>query len=99
MVKLKTAYYITTDDVNELLGKEKWFDCEFAENLNGGSEYAIIHCDDGTLQDWYDEIDDLARDGHANYAYYHRACNQIKLIEAIRRELGVYSEILVYVDF
>ena len=56
MVKLKCAFYITCDDIKELTGQH-WGDFMFSDCAENDS-YVSLSCDDGTLEDLYEELGD-----------------------------------------
>jgi hypothetical protein len=56
MVKLKCAFYITCDDIKELTGQH-WSDFMFSNGAENNS-YVSLSCDDGTLEDLYEELGD-----------------------------------------
>jgi hypothetical protein len=56
MVKLKCAFYITCDDVKELTGQH-WSDFMFSNGAEN-NRYVSLSCDDGTLEDLYEELGD-----------------------------------------
>ncbi len=108
MVKLKSIYYITTDDVETLIGTH-WSNCEFAETANNDS-YAPLNCSDESLEELYEDIaweagkrsirvEDLPEDPNATFGncYLTRLMNQAKLVEALRKWCGVRYEILVWI--
>ena len=106
MVKLKTAYYITTDDVEELTGKH-WDEFEFAQMAENDS-YQILNCSDWYLEELYEEFEDTKdeleifnEDEHwcRRNCYPNRIHNQIELIEILRKNFGCMDSVLIWVSW
>ena len=106
MVKLKTAYYITTDDVEELTGK-RWDEFEFAQMAENDS-YQILNCSDWYLEELYeefedtkDELEDFDEDEHwrRRNCYPNRIRNQIELVEILRKDFGLRDSVLIWVSW
>lgn len=113
MVELKTAYYITCDDVRELTGKH-WGDFEFAQ-LAENDAYQVLWCDDGTLEELYEDFkyenDKEGRLTAANfedadeYIWHLHHCratrlrNQIELVEILRKQYGCRDQVLIWISW
>ena len=94
MITLKTAYYITTDDVEELTGKH-WTDFEFAQMAENDS-YVILCLADWYLEELYEELEEYEDE---NLKYTNRLKNQINLIEILRKDYGLRDSILIWVSW
>ena len=110
MVTLKTAYYINTDDVEELTG-EHWEDFEFAQMAENDS-YAILCLEDWYLEELYEKYEDeVRREGeltiadsedegrHCCNCYAVRLKNQIKLVEILRKDFGLRDSVLIWISW
>ena len=108
MVKLKTAYYITADDVEELTGKH-WGDFEFAQMAENDT-YQILVYNDAYLEELYEDFEwEAGKEGMTDedfededgYSWSRRHCravrlkNQIKLVEILRKDYGIHGSILI----
>ena len=105
MIKLKTAYYITTDDVEELTGI-RWDLFEFAQMAENDS-YQILNCSDWYLEELYEEYEDTKDEleGFAEddwgfkHCYPNRIMNNIKLIEILRKDYGCRDTVLIWISW
>ena len=106
MVMIKTAKYITTNDVEELTGK-RWDEFEFARMAPNDS-YSILDCSDEYLDDLYedyedtkDELEDFDENDHwaRRRSYPNRLRNQIKLIEILRKQYDIKDSILIWISW
>lgn len=108
-VKLKTAHYITCDDVEKLTGKY-WGFFEFAYMAENDA-YQILDCSDWYLEELYEEFEDVKDEidfdeNDKNVSHYHkRDCyayrlkNQIELVEILRKQFGVRDSILIWISW
>jgi hypothetical protein len=106
MVELKTAYYITCNDVEELTGVH-WNEFEFAEMAENDS-YQILCCADWYLEELYeefedvkDELDEIDMDNKwsCRHCYPMRLKNQINLVEILRKQYGCRDTVLIRVSW
>lgn len=106
MVELKTAYYITCDDVKTLTGKD-WDEFEFAEMAENDS-YQILCCADWYLEKLYEEYEDIKHelgwyDPEDKFARRHcypmRLKNQIELVEILRKQYGCRDQVLILISW
>jgi hypothetical protein len=107
MVKLKTAYYITTDDVEELTGI-RWDLFEFAQMAENDS-YQILNCSDWYLEELYEDLErEFGNEKFENkeepewqrrYRRSNRLKNQIELIEILRKDYGIRDSILIWISW
>lgn len=112
MVKLKTAYYIDTDDVKELTG-EHWGEFEFAQMAENDS-YQILNCADWYLEELYEDLEwEINKEGmnpedfedEEEYKWHRRHCravrlkNQIKLVEILRKDYGCRDTVLIWISW
>ena len=113
MVELKTAYYITCDDVKELTGKN-WGEFEFAQMAENDA-YQILWCDDGSLEELYEDLewetdkegmnhpedfeDEFAYDWHRRHCRAVRLKNQIELVEILRKQYGCRDQVLIWISW
>lgn len=107
-VKLKTAYYITCEDVEKLTGK-RWDAFEFVQMAENDS-YQMISCSDEALEELYEDFEDV-KDEMESEEYYKenpyeetisypcRLKNQIKLIEILRKQYGCRSTVLIWISW
>ena len=90
MVTLKTAHYITCDDVEKLTGIH-WSEFEFAQ-MAANDSYQVLDCDEEYLKELYEELED------EEYTKYGtRIKNQIKLIEILRKDFNCHGSILIWI--
>lgn len=94
MITLKTAYYINTDDVEELTGK-MWSDFEFAQMAENDS-YVILCLEDWYLEELYEEFEELKDE---NLKAANRLRNQIDLVEILRKDYGLRDSVLIWVSW
>lgn len=113
MIELKTMTYITTDDVEKLTGAH-WGDFEFSQLAENGS-YAALGCCDSDLEELYEDFeyedrkegnltvadfeDEDEYNWHCRHSRATRLKNQIKLVETLRKEYGVRSDICVWISW
>ena len=106
MVELKSVYYITCDDVEELTGVH-WNEFEFATMAENDS-YQTLCCADWYLEELYeefedvkDELDEIDEDNQwtRRHCYPMRLKNQINLIEILRKDYGCRDTVLVWVSW
>ena len=113
MVTLKTAYYINTNDVEELTG-EHWENFEFAQMAENDS-YTTLYLGDWYLEELYEEYEDEIRkegeltitdfEDEDDFNWYRRNCyavrlkNQIKLVEILRKDFGLRDSILIWISW
>ena len=109
MIEIKTAHYITCDDVEKLTGKH-WGDFEFAY-MTENDAYQILDCSDWYLEELYEEFEDVKdeidfNENDKNVSRYHkRDCravrlkNQIKLVEILRKDYGIRDSILIWISW
>lgn len=106
IVKLKTAYYITCEDVERLTGRP-WDEFESAETAENDS-YVIVSFSEETLARMREEFEDI-RD-ELNYitpesywrtrrSYAWRLKNQIELVKILREQFSDYDEVLIWVSW
>ena len=112
MVELKTAYYITCDDVEALTGKH-WGDFEFAQMAENDG-YQVLCCADWYLEELYEELEwETGKEGmnpedfgdEEEYEWRRRHCravrlkNQIELVEILRKQYGCRDTVLIWVSW
>ncbi len=106
IVKLKTAHYITCNDVEKLTGIP-WNEFEFAECAENDS-YVIVSCDEETLKLMLEDFEDLKGEledvvledqWRRRRSYAWRLKNQIELIRVLREQFSGYDEILIWVSW
>ena len=105
-VKLKTLHYITCDDVEALTGRY-WGEFLFAECAENDS-YQVISCSDETLEELWEDFRDIEDEldlinmescyERRNSTAWNMKC-QIELVEAVRKELGVYGDLAIWVSW
>lgn len=111
MIPLKSVYYFTCEDVEQLTG-HRWNEFEFAQMAENGS-YVSIYCDDGALEDLWEEYEyevefeseftlDRFQDEdeytwHKGHCKARRLSNQIELVEILRHTYGLRDEVLIWV--
>ena len=112
MIKLKTAQYITCDDVEKLTGKH-WGDFEFAQMAENDA-YQILCCADWYLEELYEDLKwETEKEGmtiedfedEEEYSWHRRHCravrlkNQIELVEILRKDYGIHDSILIWISW
>ena len=99
MIEIKTARYITCDDVKELTGKH-WSDFEFAQMAENDA-YQILCCSDWYLEELYETLEwELGKEsvnGHTSRSI--RIKNQIELVEILRKNYGIRDSILIWISW
>ena len=93
MLKVETMYVVDIENICEVFGTHM-SDYEFCQMAENGS-YQTVSCDDGTLQEMYEDMEWYAGKGDP---IHHRLKNQIKLIEQLRA-FGHRGDVLVYVHW
>ena len=91
MIPLKSIYYFTCEDVEQLTG-HRWNEFEFAQMAENGS-YVRLDCPDAGLEELYAAQEWEAGKYGGRYA---RITNQIKLVEILRKQYGLMYEILIW---
>lgn len=106
MVELKTTYYITCNDVEELTGIH-WNEFEFA-NMAENDSYQILCCADWYLEELYEEFEDVKdeldeidvdNEWSRRHCYPMRLKNQINLVEILRKQYGCRDTVLIWVSW
>ena len=113
MITLKTAYYITTDDVKELTGKH-WGDFEFAQ-MAANDSYQILCLEDWYLEALYEDLEhEMKSEGELtisdfededDFNWHRRNCravclkNQIELVEILRKDYGLRDSVLIWISW
>ena len=107
IVKLKTAYYITCEDVEKLTGRP-WDEFEFAKTAENDS-YVSVSFSEETLAEMLEEFEDIKDElfefiGPESYwrarrSYAWRLKNQIELVKILREQFSDYDEVLIWVSW
>lgn len=105
IVKLKTAYYITCEDVEKLTGRP-WGEFEFAETAENDS-YVVISFSEETLAEMLEEFEDIKNEleffdsdsWRVRRSYAWRLKNQIELVKILREQFSDYDEVLIWVSW
>ena len=112
MIEIKTARYITCDDVEKLTGKH-WGDFEFAQMAENDA-YQVLCCSDWYLEELYEDLEwETGKEGmkpedfedEEEYKLRRRYCravrlkNQIELVEILRNDYGIRDSILIWVSW
>ena len=93
MFEVKSVPYITVEDIEDVCGKH-FSKYEFTQMVENGS-FAILECDDGALEDLYEEQEWLH---DKESGTYERITNQIELVEMLRAQ-GYRDTVLVFVSW
>lgn len=112
IIEIKTARYITCDDVEKLTGK-RWGDFEFAQMAENDA-YQVLGCSDGDLEELYEDLEwETGKEGmtaedwedEEEYNWHRRHCravrlkNQIELVEILRKDYGIRDSILIWISW
>lgn len=89
MLKIETKYVIDIEDIEKEF-KTHMSDYEFTQMAENGS-YVSLECDDGTLEELYEDLDWENGKSHDRYL---RIKNQIQLVEYLRN-LGYRDMVLI----
>ena len=103
-IKMKYIGYLTADEIVEITGKSI-NDFHFIEGDRRG-DYVVLPCDDKYIHDCEDTlaiIKPASEDkGRALQSYYKRQAmrieNDLALIEYIRKNFNITTNILVYME-
>lgn len=93
MFEVKSVPYITVEDIENVCGKH-FSEYEFTQMAENGS-FCILKCDDGALEDLYEEQDWLCDKESGSY---ERITNQIELVNKLRAQ-GYRDTVLVFVSW
>lgn len=102
-IKMKYIGYLTADEVVEITGKSI---NDFHFNEGGRGDYVVLPCDDEYIRDCEDTLAVIKpaseNKGRTLQSYYKRQAmkieNDLALIDYIRKNYNITTNILVYME-